>query len=169
MNGDPGNLEARVPRDTYRAQFCGIESGFHFVQGKGYRPTDGCFGRPAQTVARIRTYQPHKVPPRISDTQIQCGGDSISGRRPRLVKLFSHEVEAIGQQAVCAQKYRMLFHACGFLTADVYVERAGSTRDSVAAADGLMEERSWPSTRLDFDSLTFVLLGPSPEWPAASG
>jgi hypothetical protein len=127
INGDPGNPEARIPRDTYRAQLCGIEPDFHFIQGKRYRLTDGCFGRPAETVTRIRTYQPHKVPPSVSDPQIQCGGSGISGRRPCIVKLVLHEVEAIGQQAACAQEYRMLFHACGFLTVDVYVERAGST------------------------------------------
>jgi len=109
MNRDLGNLEAWIPRDTYRAQLCGIEPGFHFIQGKRYRLTDGCFGRPAETVTRIRTYQPHIVPPSVSDPQIQCGGSGISGRRPYIVKLLLHEVEAIGQQAACAQENRMLF------------------------------------------------------------
>jgi hypothetical protein len=109
MNRDLGNLEAWIPRDTYRAQLCGIEPGFHFIQGKRYRLTDGCFGRPAETVTRIRTYQPHIVPPSVSDPQIKCGGSDISGRRPYIVKLLLHEVEAIGQQAACAQEYRMLF------------------------------------------------------------
>lgn len=127
MNGDPGNPEARIRRDTYRAQLCGIEPGFHFIQGKRCRLTDGCFGRPAETVTRIRTDQPYKVPPSVSDLQIQCGGSGISGRRPCIVKLVLHEVEATGQQAACAQEYRMLFHPCAFLAVDVYVERAGST------------------------------------------
>ena len=125
MNYDLGDLEARIPRDTYRAQLSGIEPDLHFIQGTSYRFTDGCFGSPAETVTRIRTYQPHKVPPSIPDPQIQCGGNNISGRRPRFVKLLLPEVEAIGQQAACAQEYRMLFHTCGFLAADVSAERSG--------------------------------------------
>ncbi len=112
MNGDPGNLEAQIPRNTHRPQLCGIEPGFHFIQGKRYRLTDGCFGRPAKTVTRIRTYQPHKVPPSVSDPQIQGGGSGISGRRPCTVKVLLHEVEALGQQAASAQEYRMVFHPC---------------------------------------------------------
>lgn len=50
MKRDPGNLEARVLRDTYRAQLSGIESDFHFIQGKSYRIVDGCSRGPAKTV-----------------------------------------------------------------------------------------------------------------------
>jgi len=78
INRDFGNLEARISRDPYRAQLSGVEPVFHFIQGKSYCPADSRFGSPAETVTRIRTYQPHKVPPSISDPQIQCGGDSIS-------------------------------------------------------------------------------------------
>lgn len=82
---------------------------------------------PAETATRIRTDQPNNVPPSVSDLQIQCRGSGVSGRRPCIVKLLLREVEAMGQQAACAQEHRMLFHPCAFLTVDAYVERAGST------------------------------------------
>ena len=67
MNCDLGDLEARIPRDTYRAQLSGIEPYLYFIQRKSYRFTDGCFGSPTETATRIRTFQPHKVPPGSPD------------------------------------------------------------------------------------------------------
>ena len=66
MNYDLGDLEARIPRDTYRAQLSGIEPDLHFIQGKSYRFTDGCFGSPAETATRIRPCQPHEMPSSFS-------------------------------------------------------------------------------------------------------
>ena len=97
MNRNLSNLKARISRDTDPAQLCSIEPAFHFIQGKSYRLTDSCPSGPAETVTRIRTYQPHEVPPSVPDLLIQCGSNNISGRRPRLIKLLLYEIEAIGQ------------------------------------------------------------------------
>ena len=105
MKRDLGKLEARVLRDTYRAQLSGIEPDFHFIQSKSYRSVEGCSRRPAKTATRIATSQSDEVPPGLPNPQIQRGGNSISGRRPRLVKLLLYEIEARGQQAARTQKY----------------------------------------------------------------
>ena len=105
MKRDLGNVEARVPRDIYRAQLSGIEPDSYFTQSKSYRIVDGCSCGPAKTATRIATSQPDEVPPGLPNPQIQCGGNSISGRRPRLVKRLLYKIEVRGQQAASTQKY----------------------------------------------------------------
>jgi hypothetical protein len=80
-----------------------------------------------KTVTGIRILQPHEVPPSLPGPHVQSEGYRVSDRHPRFAKLLLYQIEPIGQQAACTQEHRMLSHACGFLTVNMYADLAGPT------------------------------------------
>lgn len=119
MKCDPGNLEAWIFRHFYRIYFSSVKPSLNSCQGANSRFTNSGYCRPANTGAGAGILQPHEMPASVSDSLIQNGGCHIFNRHPRFAESLLPERESFGQYAPLAEKHRVGFHACGFLTVAV--------------------------------------------------
>ena len=111
MKCDPGNLEARISRYSYRIQLSGIKPALDSCKGIANRLIGGGCRCSANTAAGTGILQPHEMPAGASDPHIQNGGCDIFNRHPRFAESLLPEREPFGQHAPLAEKHPIRVHA----------------------------------------------------------
>jgi hypothetical protein len=99
-----GNMKTEVSGDAYNAQFRRIESFSRSRQGTCDRTCDRGFVRSAVANAGAGSLDPHKVPPGVTDREIQLRRRCVFHGHPSPGKGFLFQVKAVREHALVAKK-----------------------------------------------------------------
>ena len=111
LQGDAGDVKARILPGLNVNQLGGIESPLHTVQGSGQRALRRIFLRPPQAFSLAWAVHQHEVPALLANHGVENRCRDLFYARPVFADRLRQGIERFRKNALFAQENGMRFHA----------------------------------------------------------